>query len=107
MPSPLMVRELDVGEEMRSTITFKVKNETTGLWEPTDPTTVTFKFKDPAGTITTRTYGIADEITKVSTGVYRCSFVVTDSGSWWYRWTSTGTVNAARQRMIQARPSEF
>lgn len=107
MPSPMMVRELDVGEELKSTITFKVKNDTTGLWVETDPTTVVFKSKSPSDVVTTKTYGIAAEITKVATGVYRCSFVLTAVGDWWYRWTATGTVNTARERRVRARPTEF
>jgi hypothetical protein len=53
-----------------------------------DPSTVTFKYK--IGTATTVTLAYPATITKDSTGVYHVDLVASTSGTWWYRWESTG-----------------
>lgn len=57
----------------------------------TDPTTVTLEVKDPAGTKTTYTYA-AGQITKSAAGLYYKYITLNLAGTWWYRWTGTGTV---------------
>lgn len=61
-----------------------------------DPTAVTCEVKNPLGTETTYTYGVASELTKSSTGVYIMAIDTTSySGEWRFRWKGTGTNQAA------------
>lgn len=98
--APMSPRSYDVGDVVRSTATFKVAGVLT------DPTTVTFKYKSPSGTIVTKTYALS-EVTKDSTGIYHYDFTVDAAGTWFYRWISTGTAAGASEVQIQVRKSEF
>lgn len=101
MAAPIGTREYDVGDVVRTTATFKVGGV------PTDPTAVTFKYKKPDGTIVTKIYGTDSEVVKDSTGTYHFEISVTASGSWSYRWASTGTAAGASERKFLVRASEF
>ena len=51
-------------------IRYTITSETTG--ELYDPATVRFHYKDPAGTITTKTYGVdTSVVSKIATGIYQ------------------------------------
>jgi hypothetical protein len=57
-----------------------------------DPTTVSVKIRTPAGVDTTYTYGVNPEVLKESTGVYYININTTgQTGTWFAKWTSTGT----------------
>lgn len=60
-----------------------------------DPSKVLFRFKDPAGTTTTYTYGADAELVKDDTGRYHVDVDVDAEGVWFYRFESTGTGQAA------------
>jgi len=62
---------------------------------PIDPTTVTVKYADPTGTITTVIYPSAP-IVKESTGIYHIDVLVTVSGKWTYDWIGSGAVAPSR-----------
>jgi hypothetical protein len=53
-----------------------------------DPSTVTFKYRIGQGATTTRTYPAT--IIRDSMGVYHVDLAASTSGTWWYRWESTG-----------------
>jgi hypothetical protein len=73
------------------------------LWTPkatftvggvaTDPSTVTFKYRDPSGTITTvgPVAGASggSGITRVSAGVYTYDVTLNDAGRWYARFEGT------------------
>lgn len=61
----------------------------------TDPTTVTFEFKTPAGTQTTYTYGVDAALVKISTGKYQVILTPSIAGIWTWRFAATGTIEAA------------
>jgi hypothetical protein len=60
-----------------------------------DPTVVKLSFKDPSDNVTTWIYGTDAEIVKDSTGNYHADIDCDEAGTWYYRWWSTGTGQAA------------
>lgn len=101
MSNPILNPEYIEGDLIRVTAKFKVGTVLT------DPTTVKVKVKNPAGTITTKTYLTDAEVVKDSAGIYHYDITLNASGSWWYRWESTGAAAGAREYRVQVRPSEF
>lgn len=72
-----------------------------------DPTTVTFKFKNPAGTTTTYVYGTDAQLVKESTGVYRVDVAANAAGTWHWRFESTGTGKAAEEGTFRVEATAF
>lgn len=72
-----------------------------------DPTAVLFKFKNPAETTTTYTYGTDAELVKDSVGNYHVDIDTNAAGIWHYRFESTGTGQAAGENYYRARVSNF
>jgi hypothetical protein len=101
MPEPIGTQVFDVGASMRSRCYFRVDGTLT------DPTTVTFKFKNPAGTVTTWVYGVGAEVKKSATGSYWAVVPLDSAGSWYHRWEGTGTAKGAKERLVQVQPSKF
>jgi len=95
-----MANTYDIGDGVRVSIAFTVDDVAT------DPTTVTLKIKDPTPTTTTYTYALAT-VTKGSTGNYYKDITIDASGTWYYRWTGTGTVVAATEDYFEVRLSQF
>jgi hypothetical protein len=62
-----------------------------------DPSTVTFKVKAPAGTVTTYVYLTDAQVVKDSVGDYHVDVSASEDGQWWYRFESTGTGQAAAE----------
>jgi hypothetical protein len=98
--APLSPRSYDVGDVVRATASFKVGGVLT------DPSTITFKYKNPTGTIATKLYSLG-EVTKDSTGIFHYDLPVDAAGTWYYRWSSTGTAAGAAEVQMQVRESEF
>jgi hypothetical protein len=96
----MTVYTYDKGDTVRLKAEFKVSSVLT------DPTAVTLKVKDAAGTTSTYTYALA-EITKSSVGVYYKDIAITDDGIWYYRFEGTGAVTAAGESQFEVRRSEF
>lgn len=72
-----------------------------------DPTVVIFKFKNPAGTVTTYTYGTNPELVKDSVGNYHVDVDGSSSGVWYYSFVSTGTGQASDENQFVVSVSEF
>ncbi len=72
-----------------------------------DPSTVTFKFKDPAGTTTTYLYGTDAELVRDSVGNYHVDLSPTVRGDYLYRYESTGTGQAAEEHSFSVRRGNF
>lgn len=73
---------------------------------PTDPTTITLKVQDPSGNEATYTYA-GGTVTRHSVGVYYKDLTIDESGTWYYKYTSTGAVGSADERSFSVDTSEF
>ena len=69
-----------------------------------DPNTVSAKFADPAGTITTYDYGTDAELVKDSTGKYHVDVTVELVGTWFYTFIGDGSRQDAS---FEVTPSVF
>lgn len=56
---------------------------------PVNPTTMTFKVKNPAGTTTTYVYGTDSQVVRPSTGNFYVDVTASAEGRYQYRWEST------------------
>ena len=72
-----------------------------------DPPAVTAKIWAPGGPLTTYVYGVDPELTKVSTGKYRCYIDCAAKGRWDYRYEGAGTYVGANELWFQIRDSAF
>jgi len=76
-----------------------------------DPTVVTFKYKEPDDSVTTRVFPAS--ITKVATGHYESSVDIAAAlprpqGEWFYRWAGSGAVGqSAAEGRFMVRASHF
>jgi hypothetical protein len=71
----------------------------------TDPTAVLFKYKPPTGATVTYIYLTDAELNKSATGIYYVDVSATESGVWWYEYSSTGTGQAVEEAYFEVRPS--
>lgn len=71
-----------------------------------DPSVVKFKFREPNGNAVTYTYGTDAEIVKDSTGNYHVDLNLDTPGTWYYRYYSTGTGQAASEGQFTVDISE-
>lgn len=99
-----MVNIYDKGDLVRCTGTF-TDSETPP--NAVDPTTVSFKFKNPAGSVTTYVYGVDAQLVRSGVGIYYADISLTAPGIWRYRFESTGTGQAAGEHFFEARESFF
>ena len=97
-----MANTYDIGDLVRCTGTF-----TNAAGNAIDPTTVTFKVRDPPLNETEYVYGDDAEVVKDGVGVYHVDVSVDESGRWRYRWESTGTGQAAGEAEFSVRRSGF
>lgn len=68
---------------------------------PTDPSTVTFKIRQPDGSITSYVFGTDMNVTKLEVGVYECALgVPTDAGQYHYEAVGAGD-------LVATLPGEF
>lgn len=76
-----------------------------------DPTNVFFSYKNPAGTITTLTYGVDAALVKSGVGNYYVDITVpsalTATGTWYYRFYSTGTGQTANEALFVVPVTNF
>lgn len=91
----------DKGDLIRCSILIKVSDT------PTDPTTLKYKVKDPAGTSTTYTYGTDAALVRDSVGAFHIDISVTLAGTYRYRWESTGTAQGAEEDTFVVQESYF
>lgn len=67
-----------------------------------DPTTVTCKVKNPAGTEASYT-----AVTKDAVGQYHYDLTLTTPGAWVVRWVGAGAIIASDEMNVYAQPSKF
>lgn len=82
-----------IGTKIRFTATFRIE-ATQAL---VDPTTVTFRFRNPSGTETSYVYGVNVELVRDSLGVFHVDLTPNASGSWYRRWIGTGAAAVAKE----------
>jgi hypothetical protein len=93
----------DIGDSPVFTVTFRNISEVV-----TDPTTVTFMWRVPAGTETSYVYGVASEVAKTSTGVYTFTPpTIAVSGQHSIRAKGVGAIVAAVDATVGVRLSGF
>lgn len=80
----------DLGDLVRVSGTFK-----TQAGAAIDPSTVSFEFRRPDGTVTS--YAYPATIVRDSLGTYHVDIDANAPGTWRYRWESTGTGQAAEE----------
>jgi hypothetical protein len=91
-----------VGSTVRSTAEFRTVDQVL-----TDPTTVKFKLRTPAGVESVKLYLTDAEVVKIATGRYRCDFPVTARGDYHARWTGEGSLVVAGEEVVPVGRSEF
>ncbi len=72
-----------------------------------DPSTVTFKIKDPNNLDTTYVYGTDAEVVKDSVGNYHIDISAAIVGRYYYRYESTGTGQAAEEGSFEVKDGVF
>lgn len=98
----MAVNSYSVGDRARCSVQF---TDMGGL--AADPTTVVAKYKAPAGTVTTKTYGDDEEVVKAGTGFYYIDVDLSAAGEWYYRFNGTGAVVAAGEQLLRAAVTQF
>lgn len=96
-----VVNTYDVGQEIRTAVTFAVSGVNT------DPTAVIFRYLDPSGNVTVWTFGVDPEVVNDAVGLYHADVSIDEEGSWFYRWEGTGVVEAAKEHTFLVRDSKF
>lgn len=86
-----------LGDQVRTSVAFTQVSDSAAI----DPDVVKMSFITPSGTVTTYVYGTDDEIVKSSTGNYYADISLTEKGTWYYRWFSTGTGQAATEERLE------
>jgi hypothetical protein len=95
-----LVYTYDKGDEVR------LRGEFTDIaGNHVDPTAVFVITVDPSENETTYTYGQDDELTRESEGIYNCLINADESGTWYYRFYSTGTRQGAGEHRFIIRSS--
>ncbi len=90
-----------LGQGVRCSVTF------TSGGVATDPTTVTFQFLPPGGSVTTYLYGVNGQILRDATGQYHVDLTGNVVGRWALRFAATGAVTAAVEGEFDVLPSMF
>lgn len=88
----------------RPTFSFEVRNYAGVL---ADPTTLIVKVKNPAGTVTTKTYPTDVEVVRLSVGRFTFDQTLNAEGEWHYRAEATGAIVGAGEQTISVRDSAF
>jgi hypothetical protein len=98
----MSITTYDKGDSVRCRGSFKNSSNAA-----IDPTTVSFKYKDPSGNVATLVYGTDVALVKDSTGNYHVDVDADESGTWYYRFESTGTGQAADEESFIVDESQF
>ena len=73
----------------------------------TDPTSVRFQVRNPAGTTTEYVYGTDAQLVRSSAGSFYVDVNANMVGTWRYRFYSTGTGQAADEGAFKVKDSWF
>jgi hypothetical protein len=81
----------------------ETKNKADAL---TDPTTLTLRLKSPAGAESAKTWS-GGQVSKEATGIFFTNVLLSEGGTWTYRWEATGTVELAEDGELEAESDDF
>ena len=97
------IATFDIGDQPVYSVTF-----TSAAGAVTDPSTVVWLYRNAAGVETSYTYGVASEVTRVSTGVYEFTVpTITAAGQHAVRAKGTAGLITAVEQAFKVRPSAF
>jgi len=88
------------GDLVRVAATFKNAAGT-----DTDPTTVSFRYTAPSGTVTTLVYGTDAALVKASVGNYYVDLDANEAGIWFHVFIGTGAVQQAQDGEFTVSPN--
>jgi hypothetical protein len=88
----------DVGDRRRLRFRFR---DSAGAFA--DPTTVTFKMKEPDAVVTTYVYGVAAQLVKEAVGQYYVRWPIAKAGLHTWSAGGTGAVESYEERQFTAR----
>jgi len=91
----------DIGDVVRCTGTI------TASGTAVDPGTVLAKYRNPAGSVTTLTYGVDAALVKDAAGIYRFDISILTEGVYYYRIEGTGTNATAQEGSFLVRGSQL
>lgn len=92
----------DLGDLVRVSAPFTLVSSGAAV----DPDAVKLSVKNPSDEVTTYVYGTDAEIVKDSTGNYHADIDADETGTWHYRWWSTGNGQAAQEKLFEVRAAE-
>lgn len=93
-------QQFDIGQQIRMRCEFRVDDVLT------DPTTATLTVFDPSEN--TDNYSLSGAtITKLSDGIFYVDIDLDEAGVWYFKWTSTGAVKAAKQGQFEVAAANF
>lgn len=90
-----------LGDRVRTSVVFRRLSDAAVI----DPDVVKMSFITPAGVVTTYVYNTDDEIVRDATGEYHADVSLTEKGTWYYRWFSTGDGQAANEERLEVEPA--
>ena len=96
-----MPNSYDKGQQIKCTGEFQ--DVATGAY--VDPTTVTFRVKDPSNNLSAHVYGVDVNVLRTAAGKYRYDLLLDEAGDWWLRWEGTGSHAGAREWRVYCCPS--
>lgn len=70
-----------------------------------DPSTVTFKYRQPGQAPTSLVYGVDSEVVREQMGVYHTLLTPDSGGEWPWRWEASGTLSVATQGTLEVEGS--
>ena len=97
----MAVPAYDLGDTRRLSAAFTVSSAAT------DPTTLTFKMREPDGTVTTYVWETDAELVKDSTGNFHVDWLLAKVGKHYYRWIGTGAAAEADTGEFEALPGNI
>ena len=100
----MTVPAYDLGDTRRLSAAFTIAGNSPAA---TDPTTLTFKMREPDGTVTTYVEGTDVELVKDSTGNFHVDWLLAQAGKHYYRWIGTGAAAEADTGEFEALPGNI
>ena len=94
----------DLGDTRRLSAVFTVAANSPPA---TDPTTLTFKMREPDGTVTSYVEGTDAELVKDSTGNFHVDWLTAKAGRHVYRWIGTGAAAEADTGEFEVLPGNI
>lgn len=91
----------DIGDVVRLAGSFQ------GSAGPLDPGSVTGRFRIASAQPTSYTYGVDPQLVRDAVGQYHFDVEATESGTWYYRFESSGIGQAAAEGTFRVRRSRF